>query len=362
MVHLGGTDLKKTKTTFIGVLATHEDSRRHEELVDLLNSLTANETLLQNFSFVFTGGTFDRVLRGRDRKFGKPVDPETSSFLQRECGLIRLPAHEDGGVVVLADLVVRRKIGIVWSFLTPVSSHWLQPENIALIRLCDYWHANRLLNSHSVRDWLPIQAFGDSNRFLQAWPPPPDFMCLDSIVPEDEGRFQLKEIPGFVNTFELEFGNESERERKRTERKTKHQQRLALIAHDEMKQRMVEFVVDYEHELNANCSQIITTGTTGSRVKEAARTLADKVVPYHSGPKGGDIQIATAILLGLIDVVIFFIDPLHPHPHIDDIRVVFGACMTKPVRMLTNERQARQWMEAVMVPAAKKKELGSAGG
>jgi methylglyoxal synthase len=348
---------KKTKTTFIGVLATHEDPRRHRELVDLLNSLTTNKGLLRNFSFVFTGGTFDRVLRGSDGKFGEPVAPETLQFL-KDSGLIRLPPHDDGGVVIIADLVVRRKIGIVWSFLTPVSSHWLQPENIALTRLCDYWHVNRLLNSHSVMDWLAKQSSGDSNRFLQAWPPLPDFMCLDSIVPTDDGRFQLKPIPGFANSFEVDFGDESEREAKRIIRRATNQLRLALIAHDAMKERMVEFVIDYEHELSANCSQIITTGTTGTRVKEAARTLAEKVVPYHSGPKGGDIQIATAILLGLIDIVIFFIDPLNPHPHIDDIRVVFGACMTMPVRMLTNERQARQWMEAVMVPAAREKELG----
>ncbi len=42
-------------------------------------------------------------------------------------------------------------------------------------------------------------------------------------------------------------------------------------------------------------------------------------------------------------------DPLHPHPYIEDIRVVFGACMIQDkVHMLTNEMQAREWMERVV--------------
>jgi methylglyoxal synthase len=66
---------------------------------------------------------------------------------------------------------------------------------------------------------------------------------------------------------------------------------------------------------------------------------------YHSGPKGGDIEVATEIIFGRCHVVIFLIDPLKPHPHLDDIRVILGAGMMQDVEMLTNERQAREWME-----------------
>ena len=55
------------------------------------------------------------------------------------------------------------------------------------------------------------------------------------------------------------------------------------------------------------------------------------------------------VLVAEAPVVMFFIDPLHPHPHIEDIRVVFGACMIQDqVRMLTNEMQGREWMERVV--------------
>ncbi|MBE0635660.1 methylglyoxal synthase, partial [Candidatus Bipolaricaulota bacterium] len=67
---------------------------------------------------------------------------------------------------------------------------------------------------------------------------------------------------------------------------------------------------------------------------------------YHSGPKGGDVEIATEVLFGNCQVVVFFVDPLRPHPHTDDIRVVFAACMLQDeVRMFSNERQAREWFE-----------------
>jgi methylglyoxal synthase len=123
-----------------------------------------------------------------------------------------------------------------------------------------------------------------------------------------------------------------------------------MIAHDEMKDRMIQFAIDYEQELARKFDLIVTTGTTGARIKEAAPLLKELVSPRKSGPKGGDIEIATEIILGLIETVIFFVDPLHAHPHSDDIRVVFGACMMNPVRMLSNERQARDWMERLPEP------------
>jgi methylglyoxal synthase len=119
-----------------------------------------------------------------------------------------------------------------------------------------------------------------------------------------------------------------------------------------MKPRMVEFVVEYKKEIDGyvNGGSIFTTQATG---KEIERNLLDasftrKIVPCLSGPLGGDIQVATTILLDLCDAVIFFIDPLNPHPHLDDIRVVLMAGMTNPnVRVLTNETAARAWAEAL---------------
>lgn len=111
---------------------------------------------------------------------------------------------------------------------------------------------------------------------------------------------------------------------------------------------MVDFAIEYERELSS-FGRILSTGTTGREVEEAARKLRGKIKRCRSGPKGGDMEIATEILYGRCDIVIFFIDPLHPHRHSDDIRVVFAACMLhNEVRMLTNELQAREWMGEVV--------------
>jgi len=338
----GGSEGEPNKT-LIGVLASHEDGRRHDELVELLNELVEKYPgILSQFAFVFTGGTFKRILFGvhcpKGCKHKGGVAEPTRKFLLDACGVIRLPHHGDGGVLLLAFLVVRRRISFLWSFLTAVTSHWLLPENVALMRLCDHWHVNRLLNAHSVREWFPEQALADLRRNRQDWPP--RAISFDSIEGED-GTFKLtRESDGW---WKIPIPRRVERRaRKGAER------RLALIAHDDRKERMIEFAIDYERELNDNFSKVITTGTTGNRIKEASRRIANKVYLYHSGPKGGDIQIATEIVFGLIDVVIFFVDPLHPHPHTDDIRVVFGSCMMQDVRMLTNERQAREWVDATL--------------
>ena len=115
-----------------------------------------------------------------------------------------------------------------------------------------------------------------------------------------------------------------------------------------MKNRMLDFVIDYEHEL-VRFKSIVATGTTGKIIQEASPILAKKVHRYHSGTKGGDIEIATEILFGGCHVVIFFVDPLHPHPHTEDIRVIFGVCMINDEgRMLSNEIQARGWMDRMI--------------
>lgn len=128
-------------------------------------------------------------------------------------------------------------------------------------------------------------------------------------------------------------------------KKTFKDMTIALIAHDEMKERMMSFAIDHEYELS-KFGTILATGTTGREV-EAATSL--KIYRYHSGPKGGDIEIATEVILGRCHIVIFFIDPLNPHPHIEDIRTVFEACMLREkVIIITNEMHAREFMTRVV--------------
>ena len=324
--------------TFIGVLASHDDDNANNKLAILFDELIKRDPQrLKQFRFVFTGGTFDRIILGRVPKKSKivPVSKTTKDFLCCECGIIRLSSRSEGGITVLSYLIAQRKISIIWPFLTPLTTHWLNPENLALMRLCDQWHVKRLMNTGSVIEWIERESVRDVRRNLQSWPPSLRLGGSGIEIgfnPLEKESYKMM-TPDSV-AFPVSFKTMT----------------VALIAHDEMKSRMEEFATDYEHEL-AEFGRILSTGTTGRLVEEAAPLLKERelVYRYHSGPKGGDIEIATEVLFGGCHVVIFFLDPLHPHPHIEDIRVVFGACMIQDkVRMLSNEMQAREWIDRVV--------------
>jgi len=69
-----------------------------------------------------------------------------------------------------------------------------------------------------------------------------------------------------------------------------------------------------EHELFA-------TGTTGSVIASA---LELPVHQFLSGPLGDDQHVGAAIAEGRIDAVVFFWDPLEPHPHDVDVKARFA--------------------------------------
>jgi methylglyoxal synthase len=111
---------------------------------------------------------------------------------------------------------------------------------------------------------------------------------------------------------------------------------LALIAHDGKKADLVSFA--HKHVDLLRRFRLVATGTTGKMLQEELELDVER---YHSGPLGGDVQIAARIVEGDIFAVVFYIDPLGKHPHEPDIQTLLRACNVHNVPLATNEATAR---------------------
>jgi methylglyoxal synthase len=56
----------------------------------------------------------------------------------------------------------------------------------------------------------------------------------------------------------------------------------------------------------------------------------------ESGPHGGDVQIANRVVEGVVDAVLFIVDPLDKHPHDPDIQTLMRICNVRNVPLATN--------------------------
>ncbi len=106
---------------------------------------------------------------------------------------------------------------------------------------------------------------------------------------------------------------------------------LALIAHDQKKPALVEFV--QRHRAVCERFPLVATGSTGRLIAERTGLSVECVA---HGPDGGDLIIGARVALGQIRAVIFFRDPLTAQPHEPDVSALMRVCDVHEVPLATN--------------------------
>lgn len=120
---------------------------------------------------------------------------------------------------------------------------------------------------------------------------------------------------------------------------------IAIIAHDGKKAEMVAFIRDHANILKQKNIRLIATGTTGMHVERAGF----EVEKLASGPYGGDAQIASRIVEGTVQMVIFFRDPLGKHPHEVDVNMLMRICDVHNIPLATNPATANCLIDQMQI-------------
>jgi methylglyoxal synthase len=120
---------------------------------------------------------------------------------------------------------------------------------------------------------------------------------------------------------------------------------LALVAHDDKKAEMADFVA--AHQGTIGHFQLVATGTTGARIMERCPQL--EITRLKSGPLGGDQQIGAMIADGKIGALVFFVDPLSPHPHDVDVKALMRLALVYDIPMALNRATAERLIETFSV-------------
>lgn len=120
---------------------------------------------------------------------------------------------------------------------------------------------------------------------------------------------------------------------------------IALIAHDEKKAALVEFVRErlpfFQRQV------LVATGSTGALLTEQLGLAVERVA---HGPHGGDLIIGGRVALGQIRAIIFFRDPLTAQPHEPDVSALLRVCDVHNIPLATNPATAEAIVKLLELP------------
>jgi methylglyoxal synthase len=122
---------------------------------------------------------------------------------------------------------------------------------------------------------------------------------------------------------------------------------IALVAHDNRKGDLSEWVKWNAEALVPH--RLVCTGTTGlvveTTLRERFKDSPDEerriqIVKLKSGPLGGDQQLGALVTENKIDALIFFWDPMEPHPHDVDVKALLRIAVVYNVPIACNRSTA----------------------
>ena len=176
---------------------------------------------------------------------------------------------------------------------------------------------------------------------------------VQTIEPTTVGQFSVHDFENFLNENQplalkyREYFRAIRRARAEqiaAENFTDKHKYLALIAHNNMKESLMEFCGIHSAKLER--FSLIATGTTGSMLyKKTGLCLSKKVA---SGPLGGDQAVGTLISTHNICGVIFFRDPLSAHPHHADIEALGRLCDVYQIPFATNPQSGEAILDYLL--------------
>lgn len=119
---------------------------------------------------------------------------------------------------------------------------------------------------------------------------------------------------------------------------------IALIAHDQKKTELLEFVRG-NIEFFRN-QRLVATGNTGKLLSEQLGLTIERVT---HGPFGGDLIIGGRVAEGRVRAVLFFRDPLTAQPHEPDVSALMRVCDVHSIPLATNRATAEAVVRALNV-------------
>lgn len=132
----------------------------------------------------------------------------------------------------------------------------------------------------------------------------------------------------------------------------KKQKNIALVAHDNRKDELLDWLKDHIDQFKGH--HLVGTGTTAALIKEKFDV---EITPFLSGPLGGDQQLGASIAENKIDLLFFFWDPLAAQPHDPDVKALLRIAVLYDVPVAQSVSGANYLISSSLFNEAYEKEV-----